>query len=155
MALTPEQQAQSIFIRMAKILAINMRNELSMLGAECVNMVRDRGEFESWKDRTGNLRSSVGFAFFQEGEMIVESAFEQIGADPTGSQTGKSFVEELAKELTSAYALVVVAGMDYAEYVSQKRDVLQSAELHARARINDVVQKAVDNTIVKINREFQ
>lgn len=155
MDLTPEQQLQQVFTRMAEVLAVNMHNELTTFGAECVNRVRDRGELESWKDRTGNLRSSVGFAFYREGEKIVESAFEQVKEDPKGSQTGRRFVEELAKELTSTYALAVVAGMEYAGYVAEKRDVLQSAELYARARIRDVVQSAVNNTIAKINREFK
>lgn len=155
MALTPEQQMQEIFLRMAQYLARSMRLELTYLGTECVNMARDRGWEESWRDRTGNLRSSIGFAYYQEGVKIVESAFGQVGADPTGSTTGKNFVDELAKELSSAYALVVVAGMEYAEYVETKRDVLASAELYARGRINDTVQRAVNSTIAMINREFK
>ena len=155
MGMTPEQQVQSIFEYMASVLAKNMRLELSYLGQECVNLARDRGETESWKDRTGNLRSSIGFAFYQEGEKIVESAFMQVGAGSAGSRKGKSFVDELAKELSSAYALVIVAGMDYAEYVETKRDVLASAELHARKKINETVQRAVNSTIANINQMFQ
>ena len=153
--MTPEQQVQSVFETMAKTLADSMRLELSYLGQECVNKARDRGETDSWKDRTGNLRSSIGFAFYQEGEKIVESAFNQVGTDPTGSKTGKRFVEDLARELSSTYALVIVAGMDYAEYVETKRDVLASAELYARTRINETVQRAINSTIAKINNMFR
>ena len=153
--MTPEQQVQAVFETMANVLAENMRLELSYLGQECVNNARDRGEADSWKDRTGNLRSSIGFAFYQEGEKIVESAFNQVGADPTGSKKGKSFVEDLARELSSTYALVIVAGMDYAEYVETKRDVLASTELYARTKINETVQRAINSTIAKINNMFR
>jgi len=153
--MTPEQQVQAIFTTMANVLAENMRLELSYLGQECVNKARDRGANDSWMDRTGNLRSSVGFAFYQEGEKIIESAFNQVGTDPTGSKTGKKFVEDLARELSSTYALVIVAGMDYAEYVETKRDVLASTELYARTKINETVQRAVNSTIAKLNNMFQ
>lgn len=158
MAVDPvKQQLDYFFARLFKVLADNIKLQMTYLGQECVNMARDRGIDESWRDRTGNLRSSIGFAYYAEGRKLIESAFEAVSVTgQDGSQKGKDLVDELAKTLAKNYAtLVVVAAMEYAEYVETKRDVLASTELYARSKIEECVRLAVTWTIEKINQEFK
>ena len=60
------------------------------------------------------------------------AGFEPGGAQE-GAEVGKQYAQELAANHPTGYALIVVAGMNYAEYVSAKGyDVLDTAELKAR-----------------------
>lgn len=129
----------------------NIRTELQYLGVEAVNRVRDRGVAESWQDQTGNLRSSVGMAYYEDGRKLISSAFETVGNGAEGSAKGQQFVDQLAQEMSSTYGLCVVAAMDYAEYVEAKgRDVLASTEAWAREEVKTRLQIAIDNTIARM-----
>lgn len=102
---------------------------LSYIGEKCVEIARDNG---SYGDITGNLRSSVGYVVAKDGVPILYSSFEQLGADSSGSTEGRAFAREKASEFPKGYSLIIVAGRDYAGYVSAKGyDVLDSAELLA------------------------
>lgn len=95
-----------------------------------------------FKDHTGNLRSSIGYAIYYNGRQI-ESAY---GDKPEGASQGQKLADQAAKG-TRGYALVVTAGMYYAVYVESKgRDVLTSAEQKAAEWLQtelDDIKKAV------------
>jgi len=106
---------------------------LARLGEMCVNEARDRPSEDSWNDQTGNLRSSIGYVIVRDGEIISLIGFAQVKDGKEGKKTGKALALELAKAHSSGYALIVVAGMNYAEYVEamENKVVLASAELFA------------------------
>lgn len=116
---------------------------LSHLGEECIIEARDRSPEESWIDRTGNLRSSIGYVTDSEGKIIKYSDFSVVKNGSEGSETGKALAEEIANKYRSGYVLVVVAGMTYAEYVEamDNKVVLASAELFARQQFPSMMQK--------------
>ena len=116
---------------------------LSYLGELCVIEARNRPKEISWVDRTGNLRSSVGYIIAKGGKIIKYSDFQQVKAGSEGVDEGKKFAEMLAKQSLSSYVLVVVAGMNYAEYVEsmENKDVLASAELYARRNLPTIMEK--------------
>lgn len=116
---------------------------LAMLGEQTVAMARSRSAEESWIDRTGNLRSSVGYIVLRDGEIVSSSSFAHVGTGAEGSRTGRRFAEEIAREIHSDYALVVVAGMNYASYVEaiESKDVLAGPELFARKRVPEMLRK--------------
>ena len=60
-----------------------------------------------------------------------------------GSRLGKVLAEERAKKYSNGYALIVVAGMNYAELVEARdnKSVLASAELLAHAEFYNVMEK--------------
>lgn len=92
---------------------------LQYLGEEFVNKAREFGEYT---DRTGNLRSSVGYVILKDGEMI-DSNFELSAKGTekqTGLQRGMEFAEELAILYGTGYVLIGVAGMQYAAAVESK-----------------------------------
>ena len=116
---------------------------LSYLGEQCVIKARDRSSEESWFDQTGNLRSSIGYVIAHNGSIIGYSDFQQVKNGSEGVQTGKEFATELIKKYPIGYALVVVAGMNYAEYVEamDNKDVLATPELFARKELPKMMQK--------------
>lgn len=121
---------------------------LSYLGEKCVIEARDRSPEESWIDRTGNLRSSIGYIIASGGEIIKYSDFAVVKNGSDGPEAGKALAEEIAKKYRSGYALVVVAGMNYAEYVEamDNKVVLVSAELFARQQLPSMMQKLKSQT---------
>ena len=116
---------------------------LANLGNECVTEARDRSQEESWFNQTGNLRSSVGYVVVAHGEIVKTSGFETVLSGSEGSKTGKELAVRLAKNYSSGYVLIVVAGMHYAEYVEAKdsKSVLASAELLAHAEFYHMMEK--------------
>lgn len=95
----------------------------------------------SFKDWTGNLRSSIGFVVTYRGK-ILHKDFEQSskGTDKkTGVRTGLS----LAKSLIPGrgISLIVVAGMEYALYVESKGyDVTTGSSIDAERTLKQVMK---------------
>lgn len=117
-------------------------HNLPIIGEKCVNHARNlpslsrddpRAKFPhqpNYIDDTGNLRSSIGYVLIIDGQIVAESSFEAVKNGKQGSDEGKTFAESLVSNYPDGIALVVVAGMHYAEYVAAKGyDVLDSAEL--------------------------
>ena len=121
--------------------------QLQYLGQECVSRIRGRGQCESWIDRTGNLRSSIGSAVYENGKKKLSTAFESVFGGQEGSEAGKRMIDALAKEYSQTYAMGVVAGMDYASYVENMngKDVLASTRLWAESVIGERIEDALHN----------
>lgn len=148
MAITPGfniQTLKDLLDSVPKILAEEVIRAFSYLGEQCVKMVRDRSADASWYDHTGNLRSSIGYAVIEDGKKIIESAFKQVGAGALGPVEGRKMIDELAVQYARTYALVVVAGMEYAEFVEamKGKDVLSSTKIWAKSKISGYIEKAM------------
>lgn len=99
--------------------------------------ISDARSIRTYQDQTGNLRSSIGYALFKDGQML-ERSFP--GGDGTGS--GTSLAEWVAERYPKGILLVVVAGMFYAKYVEAKSyDVLTGSSYAAEAKIKERVKK--------------
>ena len=140
--------------RAVKKLQGNVLKALSKLGDESVARIRDRSANDSWIDHTGNLRSSIGFAVYEQGSKYMESAFSQVLGGTDGSAKGKKMINDLAKEYSRVYALVVVAGMEYAGEVEalDSKDVLASTRIWATSQVEQRVKTAIDAAINEINK---
>lgn len=116
---------------------------LSSLGEQCVTVARDRTPELSWIDHTGNLRSSIGYIITHKGNIIQYSDFQQVKQGSEGVKTGKDFAAEIAKQFSNEYVLVVVAGMNYAEFVEARdnKDVLATPELFAKKELPKMIKK--------------
>lgn len=116
---------------------------LSYLGELCVTEARDRPQDISWIDHTGNLRSSIGYVIVKKGVIVKYSEFTHVKGGVDGSNEGKKFAETLAKQFVEDYVLVVVAGMNYAEYVEaiENKNVLASTELYATKNLPIIMRK--------------
>lgn len=116
---------------------------LAYLGEQCVRLARDRAPELSWIDHTGNLRSSIGYIISHKGNIIQYSDFQQVKQGSEGTKTGKDFAAEIAKQFSNEYVLVVVAGMNYAEFVEARdnKDVLATPELFAKKELPKMFEK--------------
>lgn len=116
---------------------------LSYLGELCVIEAKDRPQESSWFDHSGNLRSSIGYVIVHNGKIIKYSDFNQVKQGTDGIKEGKELAKELAKQYTNGYALVIVAGMNYAELVEamDNKNVLASAESFARKELPNMMEK--------------
>lgn len=113
------------------------------------------GNMSQWNDQTGNLRSSVGYSVVRKGQVVIESGFDTVMRGSDGSETGKLVCEQLAREYAShPYALIIVAGMDYAVYVEaiENKVVLAGGQLWLEGNIGKILQSKVDATIRKFNK---
>lgn len=110
--------------------------KLQYIGEQCVRDARLTG---SYTDRTGNLRSSIGYVIVDRGQVSFESAFPTVKNGSEGPKEGKAYAYELANQYSSGIALIVVAGMNYAAYVQRRGyNVTASAELIAEQLIKQM-----------------
>jgi hypothetical protein len=110
---------------------------LHRIGQEAVNWARENG---SYTDRTGNLRNSIGYIIFENGE---ERDF--FGNAP--AQANKDVVVRLVRNRIpkKGLALVVFAGMEYGIYVEAKGYIVLSGALE-----NSITAKALDYALKKV-----
>lgn len=116
---------------------------LQYIGERCVAEARENG---SYQDRTGNLRNSVGYVIVYKGSIISENFAERVNgkvaSEVSGMEEGQKVAELLAANISKGYALIVVAGMHYAQYVeSLNYDVLDSAERLAERIVPSLLQQ--------------
>ena len=106
-------------------------DRLCRIGEEVVTYAKQIPPERGFTDRTGNLRSSIGYVVCKDGQPI-NLAFEAVKGGHEGVHTGQRLAMEIARQHTEGYTLIVVAGMNYAVHVESKgRDVLTSAEKEA------------------------
>ena len=150
---TPENALNVFFTNAHKLLYQYIYNALCKLGEECIVKIRDRDETSSWLDHTGNLRSSIGYAIYSSGKKLIQSRFNVVKGGSEGKQKGESYVDSLASEYANTFALVVVAAMDYAEFVErlENKDVLDSTRIWAEGVVQQKIDRAVDEAIKVIN----
>lgn len=144
-----------LFNAIPDIIAEEIVDALSYLGLECIIKIRDRSAEASWYDHSGNLRSSVGFAIYKDGKIEIESGFKQVLNGKEGVEAGKRAIINLAtKYANNEFTLVILAGMEYAEYVEamENKDVLASTELWARGEVESRIQKALANAEKKVEK---
>ena len=95
------------------------------IGEQCVIEARTNG---SYKDHTGNLRSSIGYIVLQDGKIYQYGGF----GTKEGGNEGYGFAQSISVNYPTGIVLIVVAGMKYAAAVEAKNfNVLTSAELTA------------------------
>lgn len=92
-------------------------------GEQFVNNAREK---DTYKDRTGNLRASIGYLILHEGTIVREN-FR--GKTKAGVEKAKAFAREMSGYYPKGYVLIGVAGMNYAAAVEAKGyDVISGSE---------------------------
>jgi len=117
---------------------------LQFLGEKCLTEARTN---KTYTDQTGNLTSSIGYVILYEGRQIFTNGFEGEGE---GSGKGRQLANDLFKNYGTGYALIVVAGMNYAAHVEARGyNVLASAEQLAEKELPKML-KALSRNIEKM-----
>jgi hypothetical protein len=116
-------------------------NTFAYIGEQCIIESRNSGKYV---DRTGNLRSSIGYVVMNNGKVVRK------GGGETGTEEGKesaqAFLVELADKVRAYFPggiiLIVVAGMNYATYVEALGlNVLASGKLLAEKLVPEMLEK--------------
>lgn len=109
-------------------------NAFEYAGVACQNEARENG---GYTDRTGNLRSSIGYAIIVDGQIHSSSTESN-----TGGEVARQQILELASKFPHGIALVLVAGMKYAAHVEAiNLNVLTSAELLAEQLVPSLMKQ--------------
>lgn len=105
-------------------------NTMLRVGEECINNARTLG---TYTDQTGNLRSSIGYAVYVDGERIFVSDLRKVKDGDLGVRNAEAKIKSITINHPHSIILVVVAGMNYAIHVELKGyNVLTSAQLTGR-----------------------
>jgi hypothetical protein len=100
--------------------------------------IRDARNTKTYKDQTGNLRSSIGYVILKNGKQ-VEGSF---GSKSVGKQAAKAAIAEVAKQYPKGFALIGVAGMSYAAAVEARGyDVITNASDAAAELLKELMSK--------------
>lgn len=122
-------------------------NTMAYVGESCLRAAR---ELNTYIDRTGNLRSSTGYAIVKDGKVWTKSSFRQensTGRHPAGTafdggSKGEEYLLSVISEFPKGIVLVLVAGMNYARFVQDYGyDVLDSAELLAERLVPQLMRQ--------------
>ena len=131
-----------------RLIAIFQKKMLMLLQAAGEQFVKIAREEGSYKDRTGNLRSSIGYVIISDGT-ILEYAFQKAGEGSEGDK-GVDVGYELAKKISTSYTtgmvLIGVAGMNYALAVEAIKglDVITGASIQTEQWLKKAI-KAISN----------
>ena len=109
-------------------------------GEKFIEVARRSG---SYKDQTGNLRSSIGYIIAKDGEVVKENFKESDkGTDKTtGKYKGRRLAEEVSLSHSGGYVLVGVAGMEYAASVEAKGyEVVSGANTQCEKYLRDTLK---------------
>lgn len=117
---------------------------LSAAGEKFVEIARKKG---SYKDQTGNLRSSIGYIIAKDGDIVSQNfAVSEKGTEKAkGLSKGKQIAEEVSLSFTGGYVLVGVAGMNYAAAVEARGlDVVTSANIQCEEYLREALKKVFE-----------
>lgn len=107
---------------------------LRFMGETFVNKARLSGNYQ---DRTGNLRSSIGYIILNNGE-IVEKNFE---GNNEGVDKGNEIAATVALNYPKGFVLIGVAGMEYAAYVEAKNYDVISGSAPQRNEVKSILDE--------------
>lgn len=112
---------------------------LQEIGEEAINTARTSRRY---LDQTGNLTSSIGYVILRRGSIINKAGFDKTKEGNEGVKQGESLATSIASDYPHDFALIVVAGMDYAAYVEAKGlGGMTAAELQSKASIEQFVKR--------------
>lgn len=122
------------------------------LEAACLKVVEDAKGISTYKDQTGNLRSSVGCVIMQDGKEIMNN-FEVMpgpkGSGAEGAAKGLQLAYESAQSFPGSIVGVVVAGESYAVYVEAKGlDVLTGSS----SEIGEIFKGYLEAAVLELKK---
>jgi hypothetical protein len=122
-----------------------MLSRLQFVGESFIVNARNTN---TYKDQTGNLRSSIGYLVSYNGSILGRN-FEAAGRGTTSGVEGMSKAQQLAQDIADDYpqgfVLVCVAGMEYAASVESRGfDVITNSSMEAVSDLRDAMRDLKD-----------
>lgn len=120
--LTPlwtKQQVHGLFERLQERADEAVKMLLARAGEEFITLARG---ISTYKNRTGCLRNSTGYAVFKDGVRVMFNFYDsRTGTDgDKGITAGEQLASKVGRTHSKGYVLVCVAGMNYAAAVEAK-----------------------------------
>lgn len=146
---TPQSQVDSYLDKRIAMIERAIIREFLIIGEKMLNIARDTNKPHTFKDQTGNLRSSIGYTVSVDGRLMKQSDFAVVKDGKEGREEGIKYAKEVSISLFDANGIVLtfVAGMDYASYVKKNGyDVIDSAVLNG----SDAVKKLINKLKLKV-----
>ena len=121
---TPQQLAAALEKRLKRGEPVILKT-LHRIGQEAVNWARDNGSFN---DQTGNLRNSIGYSIYKDGQML-DFILGTEGHDQayTKAISGQNVWEKDIPD--EGYCLIIFAGMEYGIFVEARGFIVLSGSL--------------------------
>lgn len=133
---TPQSQINAHIDAWVGKRAILVAKKFEEIGEQVRNEAVSKG---SYTDRSGNLRRSVGYVVVVDGQIYKAGSFS---GTTKGAAEGEAYARSLVSKFPKGIVLIVVAGMNYAAYVTAKGyNVLDSAELLAEKLVPQMKQQ--------------
>lgn len=154
---TTKAELLKIFDEHKDIVKDTIKETLSYMGEDAVKFIREQPQDESWIDRTGNLRSSIAYEIIGDGKVLEvgEGVLVKDGKDGVvkGIEYAKKVGSSLLTSVGNNYAIVIVAGMEYAMSVERRDNkvVLERGKLRADKEFPEYMRGAVRKIILRIN----
>lgn len=137
--------------------------EMQAIGERLLSFARsDSSSLKHYKDRTANLRNSIGYIVISKGQVVRDTFDGNFPPDPKHAeesdpamahQKGLEYALEVGRQLDRDKTyLVLVAGMEYAVYVQGKGfDVLAGAEVELEANASSYMEEFKRHIIYLLN----
>lgn len=125
---------------------LNMR--LMQLAEEAVTYSKNN---KGYRDRTANLKNSISFALYFDGELVtsavgkIPKADEAAGGQEAVSAALSQYAQQEGVVAPKGYSLVIVAGMSYGRYVEDKGyNVLQLTKYYLKSEMKKVFEEVIE-----------
>ena len=128
------------------IKALNVR--LMQLAEEAVTYSKDN---KGYQDRTANLKNSISFALYLDGEIVVSKigaipkAEEVVGGQDAVGEALQNYAQQEGVVAPKGYSLIIVAGMNYGKYVEDKGyNVLHLTKYYLKSEMKKIFEEVIE-----------
>ena len=128
------------------IKALNVR--LMQLAEEAFTYSKDN---KGYQDRTANLKNSISFALYLDGEIVVSKigaipkAEEVVGGQDAVGEALQNYAQQEGVVAPKGYSLIIVAGMNYGKYVEDKGyNVLHLTKYYLRSEMKKIFEEVIE-----------
>jgi hypothetical protein len=115
-ALFNKAQIANVFNQFIEQVDQKVLETYQFVGETFVDKARSN---DTYKNRTNNLRNSIGYIILKDGK-ILDKNFKTSSGAGVGKKQGESFANSLVELYPKGWVLIGVAGMEYAAYVEKK-----------------------------------
>jgi hypothetical protein len=138
-----KQQVHDLMQKERERLVKAVLLRLVRIGEQFVSNARSKTAAQGgFRDRTGNLRNSIGYVVLNNGAQYRSDFKTTVSGGSAGASKAQAVASDVAGQFPSGLVLIVVAGMEYASAVeSRGRDVITGSSLAAK---NELRQAIID-----------
>ena len=147
------KELQKRLNQMKESVDTKLAMELSQVGEEAVTFSKEN---KGYHDHTSNLKNSISYALFKDGELIEQhiGKIPKPDEDANGqAQVADNLTRYAAQEgvvKPQGYTLIVVAGMNYGKYVEDKGyNVLYLTQNYLREELKKVINGIINDIVGK------